>query len=104
MTVLFLIIVILFNNVIIDAFQLNNRINTNVRITNKIRTIVYDNNNNDKEYNKDYYMGMINNNDTEGSNKKDNLTPNIKLGLIFTGILFALTGAFLFANKDVQLP
>lgn len=58
----------------------------------------------DNKYDKDYYMGMITNTDTAESDKKDNLTPNLKLGIIFVGILFGLIGAFIFVNKDIAPP
>ena len=104
MIVLYCIVLILSINIIItiDAYQLNNR-RIGSLCLKRNRTIIY--NNNDKvDYDKDYYMGMITNTDTKESDKKDNLTPNLKLGGIFTGILFGLIAAFLFINKDLSPP
>ena len=58
----------------------------------------------DDKNDKDYYMGMITNNDIEASQQKDNLTPNLKLGGIFFGMLFGLIGVFIFINKDIAPP
>jgi hypothetical protein len=82
---------------------LNNRISLLKYYTINRDSKVY-NNKEDKEYGQEYYMGMITNTDTEESDKKDNLTPNLKLGGIFIGILFGLIGVFIYANKDIPPP
>ena len=103
MIALYFIALILAINIItnIDAYQLNNR---RISSFKRNRTIIIYNNKDKEDYGKDYYMGMITNTDTVESDKKDNLTPNLKLGIIFTGILFGLCGAFVFINKDLPTP
>jgi len=56
---------------------------------------------NDNKYDKDYYIGMITNTNIEESVKKDNLTPNLKLGGIFLGLIIGLLIGFFYINKDI---
>jgi hypothetical protein len=89
----------------LKGFQLKNKnvlsYQTTVKIRNNLMIRYY---NIDKKYDKDYYMGMITNTKTEEAESKDNLTPNLKLGAIFFGILFFLVGSFIYINKDVAPP
>jgi len=69
-----------------------------LKIRNKLM-IRYDNI--DNKYDKDYYIGMISNTNIEESVKKDNLTPNLKLGGIFLGLIIGLLIGFFYINKDI---
>ena len=100
LSLLYITILILFN--ISYTISFSNRI-VLLKKYNINRTSIL-NNNNDKDYGKDYYMGMITNTDTDESDKKDNLTPNLKLAGIFIGILIGAVVAFIYANKDIPPP
>jgi hypothetical protein len=61
-----------------------------------------------KNYNAEYYKGLISNplerDSDDSAAGRDNLTPNMKVAGVFTGLIGVLLALFFLANKDIPPP